>query len=430
MTTDPKSLRQSFKARARKKPYADLALELSANDIAMLSVAQILRHITFVRDEDALAPLSQDDRDTVRARLRAGIINNADLRTWYEGEWKRISASAHWHVPFVWKGSPRGLAARRATALDDVYRDTGAIDFFVVREVLNESLRELYARAGIAMPHSWRQRRMEEALFPRDYGLRPLFRHYGTSSDVLKFRDHVRMAFGQLPDYLRSFVKQTGHNMRVGERLADIEPNYGIDGPSYARGATYEHTAMGVYKHELLSVDLPRIMRRFEPAEGSPETYLTFDRPDELIKTLAHEKAHGVSSLMDNISYLPLVTKAYAEDLLAIGSKLHAKQRKSIGYYLPRAQDGVHGFLADAREEALVETMAERMMAQINRPSTEIGEYFPKTSRVSSHVLQMLRLDYRMFPQGMEFPWGPAVKAQLAPITRSPVVGATVRYTA
>jgi hypothetical protein len=256
----------------------------------------------------------------------------------------------------------------------------------------------------------WRQERFVRALFPRDLRLRPDVKLFGEDRPAVEpFKARVDTVYATVPAFLRNFFHDAGYMFRLALRLGHIDPDYAMQDPEYARGATYEHTASGSLVPNKLAIDLPEVsLGRIDVFD--PKPHLAHATDEELACTIAHEIWHGIEMALDGYADSPAIRKAYAADLADImDRKIQRKKVPNLHYFLPQSHGGKHGLLGVAREEALVEIGAELSLKARGYKAGHVHLSMPNMALEVGRLINALRKDCAVMPTGLEFPWGPKI---------------------
>jgi hypothetical protein len=271
-----------------------------------------------------------------------------------------------------------------------------------------------YIKSGLSM-YYFREARFEASLFPRDLGLRDLFHLHGEYSAPLEsFKTRVTKTFRAMPIELQEFLHEAGYVVRIGNMLRDINPNYAVDViPGSAHERTFEQAAQGVHTTSEKTIDLPHSMPVVR--NGRTRSIRAHGKNDDLRvglpMTMRHEIGHALNIIMGNVANNPLVRSAYAEDLLRYPrTKKPSEEIAFLGlsHYLPVTHGGDHANIDNiygediAREEALVETMAEFMLA---KPDIMLMQQsFPQLSKVAKFIWKHIQAEYDIYRAGYDYP--------------------------
>jgi hypothetical protein len=435
--TPRQTLRKAFKAAQRKKDRADFMCALSAVQISELSAAQVFKLMRFLDDATDSPQTGDVGTALLEQNLLQGILYNADLREWYDQKLSRLIETAQADVPYIWsmcaKGE-EGFSQRLNDARDNACHELGMEaefqDFFRVLGTLQLAADMAYARNGLMPFRDWRRMRFVQGLFPRHPELRQFIKMYGDFEDeaahksLVSFSRLINGAMNTLPQYLHRFLFDAGYMVRAASRLGHIDPDYAQQRPAYAREGTYEHAAMGVHVENDLAIDVPEYSIRQKDFEV--EIVKAHDSFEDLVCTLAHESGHGICLVLGMFLQSPQVVAAYNDDLRSIRAiGLNGESASELAYYLPERDGGRHSDIGLAREEALVEIMAEIMLEEQGiYGQRSLNMFMPNMTVHARAIVQMLKRDYEIFPTGLEFPWGPRIHP--APWVRLTVPKATL----
>lgn len=384
--------------------YAEYAFELSAKDVAQMGVKRVLRLLRALDENPVLSDLNHPEVETLRVRIRTGLVNNPMMRDWYNHVRKTVEEEAYAEVPYVWRGHVAELDKRRGRALQNLSRNMALSDWFMVRHHTELAVREIFNRHGVLAVPTWRRNRMLAGLFPRDTRLRPypVSRRAGYGSAFARFCHDVQESFEGMPRYFRHFLFESGQAMRLANVLGAIDPAYAEKRIS-SLGGTFEQVAIGVYTPNLRMIDLPRLNR-----DSERRTYLAH-RPDthQLSLTIAHEGFHAVDEEMGISRHRPELLMAYRGDVAELKTRRVERHiRRHFGYFLTKADSGEHDLVQHAAAETLVESAAELMLADQGLETISVSGVFHRTASKARGIITTMLCDYALFPTGLEFPWG------------------------
>ncbi len=429
----PSIVRQQFKKAMARKGLDGVRPMLDAQTVASLSYTQVvrlLRALDNALDERKMAyreamgvagrqaEAAQADRAVkeMQALIRtvnAGVMVNPDIRKGQNAQLEDVILDAHGDRARIWRKPQKNARLHRANLERRIHDAFECLadkypDFFRVHAALCEASDALLEKTqGRPLGGFWHQR-LKFSLFAP---VKPLSQRIqvfpgveacaGTEDgdvdeNLLRFHGDVVDALARQPDFIYRFLDEMGYDIRLGERLRDIDHDYLQENLTCGR-ESFEAFAAGVHHVKTLEMDLP--IYKCVQEDGRWEMSLAHDRGAELELVIGHEAFHGIDRQLGYPSQSDAgYTQAYKKDCETMRSQgLTKDERDLVAYYLTCDMGGKRKTVAGGRSESFAETAAE---VALGWQDDVITPHFKNCAGWVAKTAYSLRLVYALCPDG------------------------------
>lgn len=415
-------LSRTFK-RSLTKDALGTALAITAAQAAELSSVRALRVLDVLQEERSkimavtrmgpgqshTAEKKLNEVDAAQDALAQGLLHNLGVRFDQNRMAEHLRRQTECKREIIWNDPRERIDKRLSRMVGELEKSYP--DYFRLQMLLYRGVDLLLIREGlIPMKSLWAERR-HGALTPP---LRPLERrikiygHY--TPKIAGFQNDVIEAVRKMPQFMRQFLDEQGYNIRIGDRLGLIDPDYAQKTEAF-EGRSYEARAVGVHVNNSRDIDLPLYNRsRSKDGQGwiSHEAHVD---SNDLEVTIGHEIFHGIDRFLDYFSQnSKAFVSSYEQDLALIERMdLNKWEAGQLNYYLPKRLGGRHGALSVARCEAFCEVGAERALV---KSEDSVSPYFSACAVHQDKLVQSLQIVYSAYPDPLAAPEPHIVRKQ------------------